>query len=136
MNTTMKPWLVVGWGIVIVLALANIRSFMRAKQKQQERQGSYRAKVDVYRSILKPGITREQVEAYLRQTGAPYQRSCCEAGDFSDRTRIGHEAPGWVCRNWDVYVEFKFAGAAGNEAAAAPGDTLQQIDLFQNGSCL
>ena len=133
---TMKPWLVVGWGIVIVLALGNLQSFVRAKQKEQQRQASYRAKVDVYRSILKPGITRAQVEGYLRQTGAPYQRSCCEAGVFSDRTRIGHEAPGWVCRNWDVYVEFKFAGKDGNERAATPEDTLQQIDLLQNGSCL
>ncbi|HMG84824.1 MAG TPA: hypothetical protein VK574_03735 [Terracidiphilus sp.] len=132
----MKPWLVVGWGIVIVLALGNIHSFMRAKQKEQQRQATYRAKVDVYRSILKPGISREKVEAYLRQTGAQYQRSCCEAGVFSDRARIGHEAPGWVCRNWDVYVEFKFAGVDGNQAVAAPGDTLKQIDLFQNGSCL
>ena len=130
----MKPWLVLGWGIVIVLALGNIQSFMRAKQKEQQRQASYRAKVDTYRSFLKPGITRQQVEAYLRQTGAPYQRTCCESGIFSDRTRVGHEAPGWVCRNWDVYVEFKFAGK--NESAAAPEDTLQQIDLFQNGSCL
>lgn len=132
----MKPWLVLGWGIVILLALGNIQSFMRAKQKEQQRQASYRAKVAVYRSILKPGISRERVEAYLQQTGAPYQRTCCEAGVFSDRTRIGHEAPGWVCRSWDVYVEFKFAGADGNEAAAAQGDMLRQIDLDQNGSCL
>jgi hypothetical protein len=136
MNTTMKPWLVVGWGIVIVLALANIQSFMRAKQMEQERQRSYRAKVDVYRSILKIGISREQVEAYLRQTGAPYQRSCCEAGVFSDRTRVGHEAPGWICRNWDVYVQFQFAGEDRNEGAPAGTDALTQIDLFQNGSCL
>jgi hypothetical protein len=131
----MKPWLVLGWVIVTVLVLFNINSFVRAKQKEQQRQASYRAKVDVYRSILKPGITRQHVETYLRQTGALYQRSCCEAGVFSDRTRIGHEAPGWVCRNWDVYVEFKFSGGDGNEAAA-PEDTLQQIDLLQNGSCL
>jgi hypothetical protein len=86
----MKPWLVVGWGIVTVLALVNVESFMRAKQMEQRRQAKYRAKADVYRSILKPGITRKQVEAYLRQTGAPYQRSCCEPGVFSDRARIGH----------------------------------------------
>ena len=132
----MKPWLVVGWGIVIVLALVNIHSFVRAKQKEQQRQASYRAKVDVYRSILKPGISREEVEAYLRQTGAPYQRSCCEPGVFSDLARIGHEAPGWVCRSWDVYVEFSFAGTYGNKAAAAPEDSLTQISLAQNGSCL
>jgi tRNA(Ile)-lysidine synthase TilS/MesJ len=118
-----------------VLALADIRSFVLSKQKEQQRQSSYRARVDVYRSVLKPGITRQQVEAYLRQTGAPYQRSWCEAGVFSDRTRIGHEAPGWVCRNWDVFVELKFSGGDGNETVA-PEDTLKQIDLFQNGSCL
>ncbi len=132
----MKPWLVIGWGIVIVLALVNIQSFMRAKKMEQRRQASYGAKVDVYRSILKPGITRQQVEAYLRQTGAAYQRTCCEAGVFSDLTRIGHEAPGWVCRNWDVYVEFKFANSDRNEAAAAQEDSLERIDLAQNGSCL
>jgi hypothetical protein len=131
---TMKLWLVVGWGIVIVLALGNVQSFVRAKQKEQQRQASYRTKVDVYRSILKPGITRQQVEAYLRQTGAPYQRNCCEAGVFSDRTPVGHEAPGWVCRSWDVFVEFKFAGKY--QSAAAPEDMLQKVDLFQNGSCL
>jgi hypothetical protein len=132
----MKLWLVIGWGILVVVALADIRSFVIAKQKEQQRQATYRGKVDAYRSILKPGMTRERVEEYLRQTGAPYQRICCEAGVFSDRTRVGHEAPGWVCRNWDVYVEFRFAGKDEHEGAAAPDDTLQQIDLSQNGSCL
>ena len=131
---TMKPWFVVGWGIVIVLALAHIQSFVRAKEKEQERQAIYHAKVSVYRSILKTGLTREQVEDYLRKTGAPFERICCVAGVFSDRTKIGHEAPGWVCRNWDVYVEFKFASQTMNAGTAK--DTLKQIDLLQNGSCL
>ena len=132
----MRPWLVIGWGIAIVLALASIHSFMRAKQKEQQRQNSYQAKVEFYRSLLKPGTTREQVETYLRKTGAPFQRSCCEANIFSDRTRIGHEAPGWVCRSWDVYVEFKFSTLGGNGQAAAPDDKLEKVDLFQHGTCL
>jgi hypothetical protein len=132
----MKLWLLVGWGIVIVLALVNTRSFVRAKKKEQDRQATYRAKVDVYRSILKPGTTRDKVEAYLRQTGASYQRSCCQAESFSDLTKIGQEAPGWVCRDWEVSVEFKFAATAGAEAVAAPDDWLKQIDLRQNGSCI
>lgn len=132
----MKLWLVVGWGIVIVLALADIRSFVRAKEREQQRQAIYRAKVSVYRSILKTGLPREQVEDYLRKTGAPFERSCCVAGVFSDRTKIGHEAPGWVCRNWDVYVEFKFRSETVNAGTAAAKDTLTQIDLLQNGSCL
>ena len=131
----MKPWLVVGWGIVVVLALGNLQSFVRAKKKEEQRHASYREKVEIYRSIMKPGFSRKQVEIYLQQTGASYQRSCCETGVFSDLTKVGHEAPGWICRNWDVYVEFKFAGEAGNEAAS-PEDTLQRIDLRQNGSCL
>jgi hypothetical protein len=132
----MKSWLILGWGIVIMLALFDIRSFVRAKQKEQLRQASYRSKVEVYRSILKPGMTREQVEDYLRQTGATFERRCCVAGVVSDRTKIGHEAPGWVCRNWDVYVEFNFEQQIVNAQAAAPKDTLKQIGLFQNGSCL
>ena len=132
----MKPWLVVGWGIVIVLALGNIHSFVLAKQKEQMRQASYRSKVAVYRSILKSGMTREQVEEYLRQTGAPFERTCCEPSLFSDRTKIGHESPGWVCRNWDVYVEFKFDSQSVDAAVAAPKDTLREIVLFQNGSCV
>jgi hypothetical protein len=132
----MKSWLVAGWGIVIVLALNNFQTFVRAKNMEQERQASYQAKVNVYRAILKQGTTRAQVEAYLQQTGASYQQSCCQAESYSDLTKIGHEAPGWVCRNWDVSVEFKFAGTGGAEVVAAPDDRLKQIDLHQNGSCL
>jgi len=81
-------------------------------------------------------MTREQLEDYLRARGLPFQRSCCETGVFSDLTKIGQAPPNLICREWNVYVEFRFESALIEPQTATPLDRLERMNLRQNGICL
>lgn len=121
----------IGWVLVLVLAVVVVISFVRAKHHDQP----YRAMLAAYRSALAPGLTREKVEDYLREREMPYQRSCCEPGEFSDLTRIGAQAPHWFCRKQNIYLEFKFNHGAQGAEVARGSDILKEIDLFEDRSC-
>ena len=44
---------------------------------QQKRETAYQAKLQSYSDVLKPGITRKNVEDYLRTKGVAFGRLCC-----------------------------------------------------------
>jgi hypothetical protein len=122
-------------GSVLVIAVIGVAvgSYLYSRQVARGHQAGYQAALAAYRSTLTPGTTRARVEDYLRANGAAYRRSCCEPGDFSDLTRIGQEPPNLVCREWNVYIEFRFDT---REPVAAPSDRLTAIDIYENGVCL
>jgi IS5 family transposase len=128
----MRQWLGIGLLVVIVVAILSFMWFVR-KEHEDSR---FQTALATYRSALKPGTSRERVEDYLRQQGLPFERSCCEPGVFSDRAKIGQEEPNWVCRNRNIYLEFKFQNSAATAAVASGSDVLTKIDLYQNGICL
>lgn len=127
----MRQWLFVGWVIVLILAITSVVAFVRAKHDDQP----YRTTLAAYRAALSPGSRRDQVEDYLRRKGMPYERTCCAVGIYSDRTKIGEQAPHWFCARQDVYLEFKFDNATPSEDVAQGSDILKKIDLYQNRSC-
>jgi hypothetical protein len=127
----MRHWLGIGLVVVIVIAVVNVVTFVRRKQED----GRFRTAVTTYRSALKPGMSREMVEDYLRRQGMPFERSCCDPGVFSDRSKIGKEPGSWFCRNQNVYLEFNFAGSTPPADVARGSDLLTKIDLYQNDSC-
>ncbi|HEY2470581.1 MAG TPA: hypothetical protein VGI45_22495 [Terracidiphilus sp.] len=127
----MRQWVGIGLLVVIAIAIFNIVSFIRRKDDDKR----YLSTLMAYRSVLKPGTSRAEVEDYLRQKGMPYARSCCEPDVFSDRSKIGELPPHFTCRNWNVYLDFQFQGS--NHADVARGtDQLTKIDLYENGQCL
>ena len=128
----MRQWLGIGFLIVIIIAIFNIVSFVRKKQTDRQ----FLATLLIYRSAFKSGASRAEVEDYLRQKGMPYQRSCCESGVFSDRSKIGELPPHWTCRNWNVYLDFQFQGDDPHADAASGTDRLTKIDLYEIGQCL
>ena len=132
----MKRWLAVALAVIIAVAVCAGVSYWRAKQFEKEHQAAYETKLAGFQSALQPGMSREQVEDYLRGKGLPFQRSCCESGVFSDLTKIGQNPPNWVCRGWNVYVEFKFENALKDAQTATPSDRLKSMDLYQKGICL
>jgi len=126
----MRQWLGITLLAVIFLAIINIVSFVRRKQDENQ----FRTRLMAFRSTVKPGTRRAEVEDYLTQLGMPYARSCCEPSVFSDRSKIGQLPPKWTCRTWNVYLDFKFQN---REAFVASGDDrLTKIDLYENGECL
>lgn len=127
----MRQWLGIGLLVVIVIAIFNIVSFVRKKQDDRQFLVTLRS----YRSALKAGTSRAEVEDYLRQKGMSYARSCCERGVFSDRSKIGELPPPWTCRNWNVYLDFQFESAEHADVAGG-ADRLTKIDLYENGQCL
>ena len=132
----MRRWFRVSLVVIIAVAVYGAVSYLWSKHYERAHQAEYQAKLAEYRSALSPGMTREQVEDSFRAKGDPFQRSCCEVGVFSDLTLIGKDPPNLVCREWDVYVEFKFQNDTGTPDVATPSDKLKTIDLYQNGVCL
>jgi hypothetical protein len=127
----MRQWLFVSWVVVLVLAIVTVVSFVRAKHNDQP----YRTTLAAYRAALSPGSRRDQVEDYLRGKGMTYERTCCAVGIYSDRTKIGEQAPHWFCAKQDVYLDFKFDNATPSEDVAQGSDILKKIDLYQSRSC-
>ena len=127
----MRQWLDIGLLAVLVIAMFNVVSFVRKKRDDKQ----FLSTLLTYRSALKPGTSRAEVEDFLRSQGMPYTRSCCEPGVFSDRSKIGELPPHWTCRNWAVYLDFQFQNAGGADVASGT-DRLMKIDLYENGQCL
>lgn len=128
----MRQWLGIGFLIVIIIAIANVNSFVRKKREDRH----FLTTLLAYRSALKAGASRAGVEDYLRQQGMPYERSCCEQGLFSDRSKIGEMPPRWTCRNWNVYLDFQFQKTDPEADVAKGTDRLTRIELYEDGQCL
>jgi hypothetical protein len=127
----MRQWLGIGLVAVIIIAIFNLVSFVRKKQTDKQ----YLSALLTYRATFKPGASRAEVEDYLTQHHMPYERSCCERGVFSDRSKIGELPPHWTCKTWNVYLDFQFKSPEGADVASGT-DHLSKIDLYENGQCL
>lgn len=132
MGVAMRQWLGIALLIVIVIAIFDIVSFVRKKRSENE----FRSTLLAYRATFQAGASRAEIENFLRQQKMPYVRSCCEAGVFSDRSKIGELPPTWTCRNWNVYLDFRFQNAGAGTDVASGNDRLTKIDLYENGQCL
>jgi hypothetical protein len=132
----MKRWLKAGLVVVLAIVVYGAVSYLWSKHYESKHAAIYQAKLAEFQSALTPGMTREQVEDALRARGVPFQRSCCQVGVFTDLALIGKDRPNLVCREWNIYVEFKFENDAGTPDVATPSDKLKTIDLYQNGVCL
>src|SRR6266496_4795129 len=58
--------------------------------------------------VLKPGMTRGDVERYTRSTNLRLMQSCSGCETWTDLVIIGDEKPGWVCEEQYVYGAFDF----------------------------
>ena len=118
-------------GVSALLCAACARSTARARQ---EREGGYQAQRVGYSAVLKPGLTRSEVETYLRNNGHEFQQMCCmgkSKNAYDDLTRIGQERHPWYCSAHNVYVGFEFVSSGSHEFAEAhDSDTLKSIQIF------
>lgn len=107
---------------------------------QEEREAAYSVKLRSFTQLLKPGMTRKEVEGYLRTKNLDFQQMCCvdhsEMGSRSswdDLTKIGEESPPWFCGEKNVYVAFQFTDHARRDgvAKADDADMLRRVSIYR-----
>src|SRR6266849_9296601 len=120
-------------GVVFLVVLAIGSCSAWGQSKQQKRQAAYQSKLQSYAEALKPGMTRKNLEDYLREKGVAFGQLCCidEPSAYADLVKIGKERHPWYCEEHNVYIAFQFAAVEPrNGWEAIDSDILKRITIF------
>ena len=141
----MKRWLVflvaVGAIACVVMGIRIVREKRaRREQAQREREIVYQAALRSYSDVITPGITRKEVEDYLRARNVSFRQMCCvDRKEFSkniydDLAKIAQEDPPWVCNEKNIYIAFQFRGTHTDEKGwrAEASDRLSALSLYRS----
>jgi hypothetical protein len=126
---------------ILVLAAAGLLALgIRNGQAKRKREVAYQAALGSYTQVLKPGMTRKEVEDYFHGQNISFKQMCCvEATELSKRKswddliKIGEEATSWFCSENNVYLAFQFVDDGKQQTngwKADDFDTLKSITLF------
>ena len=123
-----------------VVALAVVVSigvrYWFKKQAQNSREAAYRLQLLSYTQDLKTGMTRKEVEDYLRANKIEVRQMCCVADElytrhsWDDLVKIGEEEVPWFCRGNNVYVAFRFADYDKSERQDNDLDVLKSVAIY------
>lgn len=128
----MRRWLAPVVTLAAVISALAVWSTARAMARRN-RAIAYQTTVRAYSQALRPGVTRKQVEDYLRSRSVHFAWMYTAFGgrresQYADLVKIGEESAPWYCSEEYVYVALEFS----NES-----DLLQRIEIFQPDSgCL
>jgi hypothetical protein len=136
----MRRWLL-PIAIVVVVALSAfvVRHFLRERVQQKSEVG-YQSALRSYSQVLTPGMTRKEVEDYLRSRNVKFSQMCCVESSqrfstnvYDDLTKIGQEDAPWFCSEKNVYVAFQFIGPQRNASGptADASDRLRAVTLYR-----
>ena len=133
----MKYWFLLAAIVVIAFVMIGAHN-VREKRSQQKREAAYQTALRSYSEVLKPGMTRKEVEDYLRARNASFRQMCCvNRKDFSKRayddlTMIGREDAPWVCSEKNIYIAFQFSGTETRSGAptAEASDKLTAVTVY------
>jgi len=132
----MKRWLSLILVLTVVAAVAFGVRHVLEKRSEQKREIAYQSALRSYSERFQPGMTRKEVEDYLRARNIRFQQMCCVDHKLSktvldDLTKIGQESAPWFCSEHNVYVAFQFKGPERNDlgGSADPSDTLKAVSL-------
>jgi hypothetical protein len=120
-------------GFVLLVLFAAGSCDARAQSKREKREAAYQTKLQSYSDVLKPGMTRKNVEDYLRAKGVAFGQICCieERSAYADIVTIGKEKHPWHCEAHNVYIAFQFAAVEPHKGwEAYDSDTLKSITVF------
>jgi hypothetical protein len=120
---------------VVVIACARVNNTNRATQREAEYQIARRS----YSDVLKPGMSRKDVEDYLHNKGAAFRQMCCMGpngmGVYDDLTKIGTERAPWNCSEHNVYIGFAFNPKVPVPTKGGPdandSDILKEVRIFR-----
>lgn len=71
-----KAWMIVAAVAAIATSLWFVHG-VRERHEAAERESGYQTVLAQYAVELKPGMTREQVERYLKTNGRGFKHMCC-----------------------------------------------------------
>jgi hypothetical protein len=133
----MKLWRSLILVLIVVAPAALGARYMLEKRAKRKREIAYQSALRSYSERLGPGITRKEVEDYLRARNVEFGQMCCVDGQLSngvwdDLAKIGQEGAPWYCSEHNVYVAFQFTGPKRNRGVwtADPSDTLKAVNIF------
>ncbi|HTQ61428.1 MAG TPA: hypothetical protein VMI32_14470 [Candidatus Solibacter sp.] len=105
----------------------------QAQSAKGKREAAYQARLHSYSDVLKPGMSRKNVEDYLRGKGVAFGQLCCidEKSAFADLVYIGKEKHPWYCEKHNVFIAFQFAAVEPHKGwEAYDSDVLKSITVF------
>jgi hypothetical protein len=115
-------------------------------QAKRKREAAYQSALLSYTQVLKPGMTRKEVEEYLRARNVDFAQMCCVVGiqvhpkhSLDDITKVGQEDAPWFCSEHYVFVAFQFEdhGEYKSILGADDKDILKSVTIYnQLGGCL
>ena len=132
----MKYWRLVAMVVVftfVVIAIHNVRE----KRSQQKRDVAYQTALRSYSEVIKPGMTRKEVEDLLHARNKTFRQMCCvdikkPMGVWDDLVKIAQEDPPWICGAKNIYIAFQFAGTRPQSAppSSEPSDRLAVVTVY------
>jgi len=141
-------------GVFVALSAVAVRQALeqRARRKNEAarlREAAYQSALHSFSETLTVGMTRKEVEGYLRANGVSFfygqGGNLLDDHPSADLTKIGNEDPPWYCSEIAVYIAFHFTAAEPPSANKGPfakyrpsdTDTLKAITIFhQAEGCL
>ncbi|MGB9404301.1 MAG: hypothetical protein WCA98_12240 [Candidatus Acidiferrales bacterium] len=119
--------------VLVLVLLITTSCDAWAQSAQKKREAAYQAKLQSYSDVLKPGMTRKDVEDYLRGKVVAFGQLCCidEKTASADLVYIGKEKHPWYCEKHNVFIAFQFAAVEPHKGwEAYDSDTLKRITVF------
>jgi hypothetical protein len=109
-------------------------------QDRQQREATYESVLNSYSRDLRLGLSRKEVEEYLRRKAITFTQMCCveERSAFADLVKIGEEPHPWYCSENFINIAFEFRATEPHHPFIADDtDVLKTIRIFrQFGGCL
>ena len=122
----------------LAFAVVGLRHVIE-KRAQEKREVAYQRTLHSYSDILRPGLSRTELEDYLKSKDIRFRQMCCvnrkalSQNVYDDLVKIGQEDAPWFCSENNVYIAFQFAGQRTNASwpAAVANDRLTDISIFR-----
>jgi hypothetical protein len=132
----MRYWALLAAGVFIAFVLIGMHN-VREKRSQQKRDVAYQTALRSYSEVIKPGMTRKEVEDLLHARNKAFRQLCCvdikkPMGVWDDLVKIAQEDPPWICNAKNIYIAFQFGGTRPQAAppSAEPSDRLTAVTVY------
>jgi hypothetical protein len=98
---------------------------------------SAKAALREYSQKLKAGLTRKEVEEYLKAAGTGFVERSGENGSLAILVKVGEETKPWYCSEWPDYLAFEFVSQTPSPCEGCKSEVLKEMHLTSNGEgCL
>ena len=133
-----KHWFALATTVVLLVAAGFVLYPRFAQRAEQKRQAEYQHITESYSDALRQGMSRAEVEAYIRSRKQTFTQMCCVGAirnAWADLIKIGEaKSPTlkWPCTGTNIYVAFEFdASEPPSTPKATDSDRLLSVTLFQ-----